>query len=85
MQLDIPTSSADELLLLLDRNNLPYDIAEHEPVFTIEDALAAPPDVDGIKTKNVFLRDAKGTRHCRRRASTGSARTGYFTSKSDLQ
>ena len=63
MQIDLPTSPADELLLLLDRNNLPYDIAEHEPVFTIADALAAAPDVEGINTKNVFLRDAKGTRH----------------------
>ncbi|WP_205833291.1 prolyl-tRNA synthetase associated domain-containing protein [Azohydromonas caseinilytica] len=48
---------------MLDRNQLPYDIAEHEPVFTIADALAAAPDIDGFKTKNVFLRDAKGTRH----------------------
>ena len=63
MQTDLPTSPADELLQLLDRNELPYDIAEHEPVFTIADALAAAPDVSGIQTKNVFLRDAKGTRH----------------------
>ncbi|NML19156.1 prolyl-tRNA synthetase associated domain-containing protein [Azohydromonas sp. G-1-1-14] len=63
METDLPTSPADELLLLLDRNQLPYDIAEHEPVFTIADALAAAPDIDGFKTKNVFLRDAKGTRH----------------------
>jgi Ala-tRNA(Pro) deacylase len=63
MQTDTTTSDSDDLLLLLDRNNLPYDIVEHEPVFTIEDALAATPEVGGIKTKNVFLRDAKGTRH----------------------
>jgi Ala-tRNA(Pro) deacylase len=63
MQTDATTSASDDLLLLLDRNGLPYDIVEHEPVFTIEDALAATPDIGGIKTKNVFLRDAKGTRH----------------------
>lgn len=58
-----PTSACADLLLLLDRNGLTYDIVEHEPVFTIADALAATPEIDGIKTKNVFLRDAKGTRH----------------------
>jgi len=63
METYAPTSASDDLLLLLDRNQLPYDIVEHEPVFTIEDALAATPEIDGIKTKNVFLRDAKGTRH----------------------
>jgi Ala-tRNA(Pro) deacylase len=63
MTTDVSTSPADELLLLLDSSQLPYDIVEHEPVFTIADALAATPALDGIKTKNVFLRDAKGTRH----------------------
>jgi Ala-tRNA(Pro) deacylase len=63
MQTDASTSASDELLLLLDRNQLPYEIVEHKPVFTIEDALAATPEIGGIKTKNVFLRDAKGTRH----------------------
>ena len=63
MQTDASTSASDELLLRLDRNQLPYDIVEHEPVLTIADALAATPEIGGIKTKNVFLRDAKGTRH----------------------
>lgn len=63
MTTDVTTSPSEELLLLLDRNQLRYDIVEHEPVFTIADALAATPALDGIKTKNVFLRDAKGTRH----------------------
>jgi Ala-tRNA(Pro) deacylase len=63
MQNDASTSASADLLLLLDRNKLPYAIVEHEPVFTIADALAATPEIGGIKTKNVFLRDAKGTRH----------------------
>ena len=63
MQTESSTSACDDLLLLLDRNKLPYEIVEHEPVYTIEDALAATPEIGGIKTKNVFLRDAKGTRH----------------------
>jgi Ala-tRNA(Pro) deacylase len=63
MHTDAPTSASDDLLLLLDRNQLPYEIVEHEPVFTIADALAATPEIGGIKTKNVFLRDGKGARH----------------------
>jgi Ala-tRNA(Pro) deacylase len=63
MTTDVSTSPADALLLLLDRNQLPYEIVEHEPVFTIAEALVATPALAGIKTKNVFLRDAKGTRH----------------------
>ena len=63
MTTDVTTSPSEELLLLLDRNQLRYDIVEHEPVFTIAEALVATPALDGIKTKNVFLRDAKGTRH----------------------
>jgi len=63
MQTDASTSASSDLLLLLDRNELPYDLVEHEPVFTVADALAATPEIDGIKTKNVFLRDAKGARH----------------------
>jgi Ala-tRNA(Pro) deacylase len=58
-----PTSASDDLLLLLGRNQLPYELVEHEPVFTIAEALAATPEIGGIKTKNVFLRDGKGTRH----------------------
>jgi len=62
-QTDAPTSTPEELLLLLDRTGLPYEIVEHDPVYTIADALAATPAIGGTKTKNVFLRDAKGTRH----------------------
>jgi Ala-tRNA(Pro) deacylase len=40
-----------------------YEKVEHPPVFTIDDAIALVPPIDGAKTKNVFLRDAKGTRH----------------------
>jgi Ala-tRNA(Pro) deacylase len=63
MQTDTHASTPEELLLLLDRTELPYEIVEHEAVFTIAEALAATPEIGGIKTKNVFLRDAKGTRH----------------------
>jgi Ala-tRNA(Pro) deacylase len=63
MQPDVSASASADLLHLLNSHDLLYDIVEHEPVFTIADALAATPKIAGIKTKNVFLRDAKGTRH----------------------
>jgi len=56
--------SAEEALSgLFEQYGLEYQLVEHAPVFTVEEALAAVPDLDGIKTKNVFLRDAKGNRH----------------------
>ena len=54
MQTDPTARAAADLLLLLDRHDLSYDIVEHEPVFTIADALAATPEIAGIQTKNVF-------------------------------
>lgn len=63
MTTDAATTSTDDLLRLLSEHALAYDAVEHPPVFTIEEALAATPALPGIKTKNVFLRDAKGQRH----------------------
>ncbi len=40
-----------------------YEQVEHAAVFTIEEALAEVPQLEGIKTKNVFIRDGKGLRH----------------------
>ncbi|NDY91777.1 prolyl-tRNA synthetase associated domain-containing protein [Ideonella livida] len=56
-----PTS--EDLLRLLAEHGIAYDLVEHEAVFTIAEALAATPEIGGIKTKNVFLRDGKGVRH----------------------
>ncbi|MFC3110002.1 prolyl-tRNA synthetase associated domain-containing protein [Undibacterium arcticum] len=53
----------DALLPIFSQLDLDYQMVEHRPVFTIEEAMAAVPPIDGVKTKNVFLRDAKGNRH----------------------
>ncbi|WP_240635919.1 prolyl-tRNA synthetase associated domain-containing protein [Caldimonas tepidiphila] len=63
MELKTEICAAEELVRLLEDRGLAYEMVEHVPVFTIEDALKATPSLDGIKTKNVFLRDAKGARH----------------------
>jgi Ala-tRNA(Pro) deacylase len=58
------TVAVDEGLLdVFSQIGCAYDMVEHEAVFTIEEALRAVPHIDGIKTKNVFIRDAKGNRH----------------------
>lgn len=54
---------SDVLSPLFARLELDYETVEHPPVFTIDEAMALVPPIEGAKTKNVFLRDAKGTRH----------------------
>lgn len=63
MNSDTTPTEPEQLLQLLEDNHIAFALAEHPPVFTIAEALAAAPDIDGFKTKNVFLRDGKGTRH----------------------
>jgi Ala-tRNA(Pro) deacylase len=53
----------DALLPVFAQLDLDYRMVEHPAVFTIDEALALVPPIDGAKTKNVFVRDAKGTRH----------------------
>ncbi|HEX8406925.1 MAG TPA: prolyl-tRNA synthetase associated domain-containing protein, partial [Duganella sp.] len=47
----------------LDQSGAPYHLAEHPPVHTIEEALAAAPRMPGLMTKNIFARDGGGKRH----------------------
>ena len=60
---DASTAVEDGLLDLFAQQGWDYQVVEHPAVFTIEESLAAVPKLDGIKTKNVFIRDAKGLRH----------------------
>lgn len=62
--MDAPIASIGKNLLdVFASEGWEYELVEHAPVFTIEEALAAVPELEGIKTKNVFVRDAKGQRH----------------------
>lgn len=49
----------DKLNLL----SIKYETYYHEPVFTVEEAKAALPDLNGQGCKNLFLRDSKGKQH----------------------
>jgi Ala-tRNA(Pro) deacylase len=42
---------------------IPYELYEHPPVFTAEEAAAHWKDVPGTPVKNLFLRNKKGDRH----------------------
>lgn len=53
----------DEVLKVFTTSGWEVVTVEHAAVYTIEEALAAVPELDGVKTKNVFVRDNKGTRH----------------------
>lgn len=53
----------DALAPLFAQLELDYEMVEHPAVYTIEEANAMVPPMAGAKTKNVFIRDAKGARH----------------------
>ena len=48
-----------EILDYLSTNAIPYVRSEHPPVFTCEEAARYRPAMDGLDTKNLFLRDEK--------------------------
>jgi Ala-tRNA(Pro) deacylase len=60
---DATAAVEDGLLDLFAQQGWEFEVVEHPAVFTIDEALANVPKLDGIKTKNVFIRDAKGLRH----------------------
>jgi Ala-tRNA(Pro) deacylase len=50
---------SDALLKLLEDKGIPAPTIEHPPVFTVEEARNLRGKIDGLHTKNLFLRDAK--------------------------
>ena len=47
----------------LDDHQIEYERHDHPPVYTVEDVIRLVPQLDAAKTKSLFLRDAKGSRH----------------------
>ncbi|MBS1254708.1 MAG: Prolyl-tRNA editing protein ProX [Deltaproteobacteria bacterium] len=47
----------------LESHNVPYERHDHPAVFTVSEAKRLSPEMEGASTKNLFLRDKKGTRH----------------------
>ncbi|MCR5714029.1 MAG: prolyl-tRNA synthetase associated domain-containing protein [Bacteroidales bacterium] len=54
----------DELIFKILKNlHIDYEVFEHPPTPTIEDALAYWKDIDATHCKNLFFRNHKGNRH----------------------
>lgn len=51
------------LTALLESRGLPFEAHEHPAVYTAAEANGATAHLRGAPTKNLFLRDDKGTRH----------------------
>jgi len=58
-----PNNQLEDLLRLLEGLAIPYQRYDHAPVYTVAQANRILPDIPGVATKNLFLRDRKGRRH----------------------
>jgi len=56
-----PPATPEELLAKLDGLGIAHTTHHHPPVFTVEEAQRWKGDLPGAHTKNLFLRDKKGT------------------------
>ena len=52
-----------DIFEFLDAHGIAYERHDHEAVFTVEAQDAIQAHINGIKTKNLFLRDQPGKRH----------------------
>jgi len=53
----------DTIYQFLEHNDIEYERYDHPAVYTVKDVKQFTPDLQGEKTKNLFLRDKKGKRH----------------------
>jgi len=47
----------------LEQQHIPFEVFEHPPVPTVEEALPYWKDIDAVHCKNLFFRNHKGNRH----------------------
>jgi len=64
MELTAATLTSADLDDFLARHGIDVRRVDHPPVMTVEESERLVPALPGVKTKNLFLRDKKGTRHC---------------------
>lgn len=57
------TDPARAVYDVLDSLGIQYEIHEHPPVFTVDEAVAHWAGIDATHCKNLFLRNKKGNRH----------------------
>lgn len=56
-------SKSEKVLQLLNELDIKYELYEHPPVPTVEDALPYWDKIDATHCKNLFFRNHKGNRH----------------------
>ena len=56
-------SKSEKVLQLLSKLDIKYELYEHPPVPTVEDALPYWDKIDATHCKNLFFRNHKGNRH----------------------
>ncbi|MEN8228306.1 MAG: prolyl-tRNA synthetase associated domain-containing protein [Bacteroidota bacterium] len=56
-------TKTEQVLQLLDKLDISYDIYKHPPVPTVEEALPYWDEIDATHCKNLFFRNHKGNRH----------------------
>src|SRR6204780_2338963 len=56
-----PPASPEDLFAFLDNLGVAHQTVRHAPVFTVEESRGLHARVPGIHSKNLFLRDKKGT------------------------
>lgn len=56
-------STMRDIYAFLDDCAISYQRVDHPPVYTVEQANRLVPPMQGVATKNLFLRDKKGQRH----------------------
>ncbi len=54
-------ASPDDLFAFLDRLGIPHPTVSHAPLFTVEQSLGLADRVPGGHSKNLFLKDTRGT------------------------
>ena len=52
-----------EVFKYLEKQGIPFELYEHPPVPTVEEALTYWKDIDATHCKNLFFRNHKGNRH----------------------
>ncbi len=57
------TENEQKVYDLLDQLDISYTRYEHPPVYTVEEAKKYWQDIEGAHSKNLFLRNNKGSRH----------------------
>lgn len=54
-------ATTDDLFAYLDRLGIPHSTVRHAPLFTVEQSQALRGQIPGAHTKNLFLKDKKGS------------------------